>query len=33
MKKVDVKMMIENKIDNLIEGAKKFVELVLSMDG
>lgn len=33
MEKVDQKMMIENKIDNLIEGAKKFTELVLSMDG
>ena len=32
MEKVDEKM-IENKIENLLEGAKKFTNLVLSMDG
>ena len=33
MEKVDEKMMIEERIDSLIEGANKFTELVLSMNG
>jgi hypothetical protein len=33
MEKLVEKMMIEAKIDSLIEGANKFTELILSMDG